>query len=75
MKSGKFYIFCLSIMKSPKKITSILSIHYNNGWKNMIVIRDPKLFILIFIGLRMLMSDVDGWDWIYRKKQGIFSWE
>ena len=34
MKSGNYYIFCISIIKSLKKFTTILLKHYNNGKKH-----------------------------------------
>ena len=33
MKSDKYYIFCISTIKSLKKFTTIESSHYNNGKK------------------------------------------
>ena len=41
MKSDKYWIFCISIIKLPKKFTTIYSGHYNHG-RNMTVIRDAK---------------------------------
>ena len=34
MKSGKYYIFCISIIKSPKKFETIQSSHCNYGSAN-----------------------------------------
>ena len=48
MKSGKHYIFCISIIKSLKKFITIYLNHYYNTEENMIVIRDPKTFYFNF---------------------------
>ena len=47
MKFDKYYIFCISIIKSLKKFTKIWSRHYNYG-KNMILIWDLKTFCFNF---------------------------
>ena len=47
MKLDKYYIFCISIIKSLKKFTTIWSRHYNHG-KIMIVIWDLKTFCFNF---------------------------
>ena len=33
MKSGKYYIYCINTIKSPKTFSTIWSSHYNNGKK------------------------------------------
>ena len=40
MKSYKYYIFCISVIKSPKKFNQAIIIME----ENIIVIRDPKTF-------------------------------
>ena len=55
MESDEYYLFSISIIKSPKKFTTIQSSHYNNGRKYDCDKRSPKLFVLILIGLKMLM--------------------
>ena len=53
MKSDKYYIFFISIIKSPKSLQQFNQVIIIME-ENMIVIRDLKIFILILIGLKML---------------------